>query len=69
MVNNSYDRALADQALANGADLVAFGRPFISNPDLTRRLREGVALNAADRSTFYGGGSAGYTDYSVLSSE
>jgi N-ethylmaleimide reductase len=68
MVNNSYDRALADQALANGADLVAFGRPFISNPDLTRRLREGVALNAADRSTFYGGGSAGYTDYSVLSS-
>ena len=68
MVNNSYDQALSDLALANGADLVAFGRPFISNPDLTRRLREGATLNPADRGTFYGGGSAGYTDYSVLSS-
>ena len=66
MVNNAYDRALADQALDNGADLVAFGRPFISNPDLTRRLREGAALNAGDRMTFYGGGAAGYTDYPTL---
>jgi len=66
MVNNGYDRALADQALASGADLVAYGRPFISNPDLTRRLREGAALNAADRNTFYGGGAKGYTDYPTL---
>ncbi|TSE21865.1 alkene reductase [Tepidimonas aquatica] len=63
MVNNGYDRALAEQALAQGADLVAFGRPFISNPDLTRRLREGLPLTEPDRRTFYGGGPTGYTDY------
>jgi N-ethylmaleimide reductase len=63
MVNNGYDRALAEQALAQGADLVAFGRPFISNPDLTRRLREGLPLAEPDRRTFYGGGPTGYTDY------
>jgi len=68
MVNNAYDRALADSALADGADLVAFGRLFIANPDLTRRLREGAALNKPDRMTFYGGGAKGYTDYHSLSS-
>jgi len=69
MVNNGYDRALADQALAEGADLVAFGKGFIANPDLTRRLRDGGPFNEADRSTFYGGGEAarGYTDYHALS--
>ena len=67
MVNNGYDRALAEQALADGADLVAFGRPFISNPDLTRRLRENAPLNAGNRKTFYGGGAEGYTDYPALS--
>ena len=66
MVNNGFDAALATQALAEGADLVAFGRPFIANPDLTRRLREGAALNAQDRATFYGGGAKGYTDYPAL---
>ena len=66
MVNNGYDRALADQALAQGADLVAFGRPFISNPDLTRRLRDNAAWAPGDRKTFYGGGAEGYTDYPVL---
>jgi N-ethylmaleimide reductase len=66
MVNNAYDLSLANQALAHGADLVAFGKPFISNPDLTRRLREGAPLNPADRSTFYGGGAHGYTDYPAL---
>jgi N-ethylmaleimide reductase len=45
---------------------VAFGRPFISNPDLTRRLRDGAALNEQDRTTFYGGGAKGYTDYPAL---
>lgn len=45
------------------ADGVAFGRFFISNPDLPRKLREGVALTPYDRSTFYGGGEKGYTDY------
>ncbi len=66
MVNNGYDAALADQSLARGADLVAFGRPFISNPDLVERLRTGAALNPADRDTFYGGGEKGYTDYPAL---
>ncbi len=66
MVNNAYDLPLAEQALADGADLVAFGKPFIANPDLTRRLREGAPLNPADRMTFYGGGAHGYTDYPAL---
>lgn len=66
MVNNGYDAPLAARALNDGADLVAFGRPFIANPDLPRRLREGVALNPPDRSTFYGGNEKGYTDYPAI---
>lgn len=66
MVNNGFDAALATQALTEGADLIAFGRPFIANPDLTRRLREGAALNAPDQATFYGGGAKGYTDYPTM---
>ncbi len=66
MVNNGYTRALAEQALANGADLVAFGKPFIANPDLVRRLRENAPLNEPDRGTFYGGGAKGYVDYPAL---
>ena len=46
MVNNGYDAGLACEALADGADLVVFGRPFIANPDLPRRLRENASLNA-----------------------
>jgi len=45
---------------------VAFGKPFIANPDLGRRLREGAPWNAHDSKTFYGGGAAGYTDYPAL---
>ena len=63
MVNNGYSAELAQQALNNGADLVAFGRGFIANPDLTRRLREGLPLNELQRATLYGGGAEGYTDY------
>lgn len=66
MVNNGYDREQAEAALAAGADLVAFGRPYIANPDLVRRLREGAPLNVPDRTTFYGGGARGYTDYPAL---
>ena len=66
MVNNGYDQALAESALAAGADLVAFGKAFIANPDLPQRLRAGAALNTPDRSTFYGGGAQGYTDYPAL---
>lgn len=66
MVNNGYDQPLAEEALKEGDDLIAFGKPFISNPDLVRRLREGAPLNPWDKSTFYGGGEKGYTDYPVL---
>lgn len=66
MVNNGYDRKLAEEALARGADLVAFGRPFISNPDLVERLRRNAALNPLDQAHLYGGGAQGYTDYPAL---
>lgn len=67
MVNNGYDRAMALQAVASGAaDLVSFGKAFIANPDLGRRLREDAALNALDASTLYGGGAEGYTSYPAL---
>ena len=51
---------------ANEADLIAFGKPFISNPDLVERLQRGAPLNAPDKATFYGGGAKGYTDYPAL---
>ena len=67
MVNNGYTRAMALEAVSTGAaDLVAFGKPFIANPDLGRRLRLDAPLNLPDAATFYGGGAAGYTDYPVL---
>ncbi len=70
MVNNGYDRAMALDAVAGGrADLVAFGKAFIANPDLGARLRSGAAWNAWDNKTFYGGGAAGYTDYPTLAEQ
>jgi N-ethylmaleimide reductase len=66
MVNNGYDGALADQVLAEGADLVSFGRAFIANPDLVARLRQGGPFNKPERATFYGGAEKGYTDYPAL---
>lgn len=67
MVNNGYDREMALQAIESGAaDLVAIGRPFISNPDLGRRLREGAELNRLNVPKLYGGGAEGYTDYPTL---
>jgi N-ethylmaleimide reductase len=67
MANNGYDFELANKALAAGsADLIAFGKPFISNPDLVERLRRGAPLNEWDKATFYGGGAKGYTDYPAL---
>jgi N-ethylmaleimide reductase len=66
MVNNGYEKGLAEQAVAQGADLVAFGRPYIANPDLVERLRSGSPLNMPDKATFYGGGAKGYTDYPAL---
>jgi N-ethylmaleimide reductase len=58
---------MALDAVASGAaDLVAFGKPFIANADLARRLREDAPLNVPDPKTFYGGGAEGYTDYPLL---
>ena len=70
MANNGYDRALAIDAVKSGrADLVAFGRTFIANPDLVERLRTGAPLALGNVSTYYGGGEAGYTDYPSLDEE
>lgn len=68
IANNGYDLALAlDARRRDRADLIAFGRAFIANPDLVQRLRVGAELNAPNRATFFGGGAAGYTDYPCLS--
>jgi len=65
--NNGYDRELALTARQQGlVDLVAFGRPFISNPDLVERLKLNAPLNEWDVDTFYGGGAKGYIDYPFL---
>ena len=67
IANNGYDLALADKVLDAGeADLIAFGKLFIANPDLVERFRTGAPLNTPDKNTFYGGGAKGYTDYPVL---
>lgn len=62
-----FDRAAAESALEAGqADLIAFARPFLANPDLVRRMRADAPLNAVDMATFYTPGSKGYTDYPEL---
>ncbi|UXH78545.1 alkene reductase [Roseateles amylovorans] len=67
IANNGYTREMALAAVAEGrADAVAFGRSFISNPDLVRRLRLNAPLEKANSATFYGGGAEGYTDYPTL---
>ncbi len=67
IANGGYDQDRAEEALASGAaDLVAFGKPFIANPDLPERFRRGAPLNKADPETFYGGDARGYTDYPAL---
>lgn len=67
MANNGYDKALADDAVSCGlADVVAFGRPYIANPDLVERLRRDAPLNEGDRETYYGGGAEGFVDYPTL---
>jgi N-ethylmaleimide reductase len=63
-----YALSSAEQAVSSGqADLVAFGRLFLANPDLPKRFAVKAALNPYDRSTFYGGDIRGYTDYPALS--
>jgi N-ethylmaleimide reductase len=70
IVNNGYTRTMAFAEIENGnADMVSFGRPFMSNPDLVNRLRLNEALSPLDTATLYGGGAAGYTDYSMFRDE
>lgn len=67
IANNSYTRASAMAAIESGwCDMVAFGRPFIGNPDLIERLRRDAPLVDADVATYYGGGAKGYTDFPFL---
>lgn len=65
-----FDQDTAEAWLEQGkADLIAFGRKFIANPDLPERFRSRAPLNADDPSTYYGGGAKGYTDYPTLAQE
>jgi N-ethylmaleimide reductase len=68
MTAGGFTGETADAAIAAGhADAIAFGRIFISNPDLPHRLQHGFSLTSYNRATFYGGEAAGYTDYPVYS--
>lgn len=68
ILSGGYDRQRAEQDLAKGlGDLIAFGRPFIANPDLVERLEKDYPIAEADQSTFYTGGEKGYTDYPAYS--
>lgn len=70
ITNNGYDRERGNAVIAGGeADLVAYGRPFIANPDLVERFRLAAPLAAADPATFYQGGARGYVDYPELRAE
>ena len=68
IASGGFDAAASAEAVltAGNADLVAFGRPFLANPDLVARLKNGAALTAPDMSTFYTPGEKGYTDYATL---
>lgn len=66
ILSGGYDAENAEKDLQNGAaDLIAFGRPFISNPDLVERMSQGIELTQPDQETFYTPGEKGYTDYPV----
>jgi N-ethylmaleimide reductase len=67
IANGGYDAAVAERTLAAGsADLVAFGLPFLANPDFVHRTRVGARLNEPDFATLYTPGDQGYSDYAVL---
>jgi N-ethylmaleimide reductase len=67
ILSGGFDRASAEQALLDKrGDLIAFGRPFLANPDLVARMREDAPLNVPDQATFYVPGAKGYTDYPAL---
>jgi N-ethylmaleimide reductase len=67
ILSGGYDAARAEEDLVSGrCDLIAFGRPFIANPDLVVRLQAKAALNTPNDATFYTPGATGYTDYPAL---
>lgn len=67
IANEKFDKVQSNQWLEQGnADAIAFGVPFIANPDLVKRLATDAALNTPDATTFYGAGPVGYTDYPTL---
>lgn len=67
ILSGGYDRERAEEDLQSGsADLVAFGRPFIANPDLVERLSNGASLAVPDQNTFYTADAKGYTDYPII---
>jgi N-ethylmaleimide reductase len=67
IVNTGFDKAKGNAAIASGqADLVAFGVPYIANPDLLERFETDAPLNKPNPALFYGTGAAGYTDYPAL---
>ncbi len=67
---NEWPPDVAERALLDGrGDLYAYGRSFISNPDLVERIRTGAPIAPADHRTFYGGGREGYTDYPALAEQ
>lgn len=69
IANNGYDLQRAQGAVrAGAADLIAFGLPFLANPDLVRRFNQKLSLNV-DPTAFYGGDEAGYTDYPFYNAE
>lgn len=70
MANNGYTLELATKAVeSNTADLIAFGQPYIANPDLVERFKQHAPLNTIDQDTLYGGGAKGYTDYPTLAEQ
>jgi N-ethylmaleimide reductase len=70
IIAGGFDRDTAEGWLRRDkADLIAFGRKFLANPDLPERFRSHASLNADDPSTYYGGGAKGYTDYPTLARE
>jgi N-ethylmaleimide reductase len=67
IINGGYGKETAEKAVAeDAADLVAFGVPYLANPDLVERFRRNAPLNEPDEETFYGGDEKGYTDYPFL---
>ena len=70
VLNSDYGLGRAQADLASGlADAISFGRPFLANPDLVDRLRDGAPLTQAQMATFYSQGAEGYTDYPTLAEE